>query len=73
MGKGLHQVCHTVVKEMFQDLPPMGESGSKVSHFIPELRNFSEVTNLLDDIEKPWLKETFKEIKPPNQQSEFSS
>ena len=41
---------------------PLGESGSKVSHFIPEPRKFSEVTKLSDDIKKPWLKVTQKEI-----------
>ena len=39
------------------------ESGSEVSHFIPELRNFAEVTKLADNIRKPWLKTTLKEIK----------
>ena len=48
-----------------QDLTPFGESGSKVSYFVPELRNFSEVTRLSDDIKKPWLKATLKEIKNP--------
>ena len=42
---------------------PLGESGSEVSHFIPEPRNFAEVTKLSDDINKPWLKATLKEIK----------
>ena len=42
MGKGLHKVFKTVVKEILQDLPPLGESGSEVSHFIPEPRNFAE-------------------------------
>ena len=41
----------------------MGESGSEVYHFIPEPRNFSEVTKLSENINKPWLKETLKEIK----------
>ena len=41
----------------------MGESGSEVSYFIPEPRNFAEVTKLLDDIKKPWLKATIKYIK----------
>ena len=50
MGKGLHKVFKTVVKEISQDLPILGESGSEVSHFIPEPRNFSEVTKLSDDI-----------------------
>ena len=62
MGKGLHKVFSTVVKEISQELTPLGESGSEVSHFIPEPRNFSEVTELSDNIKKPWLKETLKEI-----------
>ena len=41
----------------------MGESGSEVSHFIPERRNFSEATKLSDDIKKPWIKATLKDIK----------
>ena len=44
-------------------MPPFGESGSEVFHFIPEPRKFSEVTKLTDDISKPWLKATLKEIK----------
>ena len=53
MGKGLHKVFKTMVKDISQDLPPLGESGSEVSHFIPEPRNFAEVKQLLDDIKKP--------------------
>ena len=56
MGKVLHHVFKTVVKEILQDLPPLGESG-------PEPRNFVEVTNFSDDINKPWLKATIKDIK----------
>ena len=41
----------------------LGESGSEVSHFIPEPRNFTEVTKLSENIRKPWLKATLKEIK----------
>ena len=41
----------------------LGESGSKVSHFISELRNFSEVTRLPEDVKFCWLKATLKEIK----------
>ena len=44
-------------------MPPLVESGSEVSHFIPEPRNISEVTKLSDDTEKTWLKATLKEIK----------
>ena len=39
----------------------LGEYGSEVSYFIPEPRNFAEVTRLLEDIKKPWLKATLKE------------
>ena len=39
------------------------ESGSEVSHFILEPRNFTEVTKLAENIIKPWLKATLKEIK----------
>ena len=62
MDKGLHKVFKTVVKNISQYLPPLGESGSEVSHFIIEPRNFDEVTKLSDDIQKPWLKETLKKI-----------
>ena len=41
----------------------MGESGSEVSHFIPEPRNFSKVTKLSDETKKPWLKAIQKVIK----------
>ena len=40
----------------------LGESGSEVSHFIPEPINFSEVKKLSEHIKKPWLKATLKEI-----------
>ena len=41
----------------------LGESGSEVSHFIPEPQNFSQVRKLSDKIKKPWLKSNLKEIK----------
>ena len=41
----------------------MGESGSEISHFIPEPINFSEVTKFSENIKKPWLKATLKDIK----------
>ena len=63
MGKGLHNIFKNVVKEILQDLSPWVEYGSEVSHLIPKPRNFSEVRKLSDDIEKPWLNATFKEIK----------
>ena len=46
-GKGLHTVFSTVVKEILQELTPLGEFGSEVFHFIPEPRNFSEVTKII--------------------------
>ena len=63
MGQVLHRVFKTVVKEISQDLPTLGESILEVSYFIPNPRNFSEVTRLSDDIKKSWLKATKKEIK----------
>ena len=63
MGKVLHKVFSTIVKDISQELANLGESGSEVSHFIPEPRNFAEVTKLLENIRKPWLKATLKEIK----------
>ena len=63
MGKVLHKVFKIFVKEIQQELTPLGESGSEVSHFIPEPKNFAEVTNLSENTKKPWLKKTLKEIK----------
>ena len=51
-----------VVNEISQVLPILGESGSAVSYFIPEPRDFAEVTILSYDIKKHWLKATTKEI-----------
>ena len=62
MGKCLHKVFGTVVKEIQQELTPLGEYGSEVSHFIPKPRNFAEVTKLSENIKKPWIKVTLKEI-----------
>ena len=63
MGKGLHKVFSTVVKDISQELTPLGESCSEVSHFIPEPRKFAEVIKLSENIKKPWLKTTLVEIK----------
>ena len=62
MGKGLNKVFSTAVKEISQELTPLVEYGSEVSHFIPEPRNFAEVTKLSENIKKPWLEATLKEI-----------
>ena len=53
----------TIVRDISQELKPLEESGSEVSHFIPKPRNFSEVTKLSENIKKPWLKANLKEIK----------
>ena len=63
MGKYLHKVFRTIVKDISQYLPPLGESSSEFSHLISETRNFSEVTKLSYDIKKHWLKATLKDIK----------
>ena len=46
MGKVLHKVFKTVVKDILHDFPHLVESGSEVSHFIPEPRNFTEVKKI---------------------------
>ena len=46
MGKGLHKLFSTVVKDISQELTPLVESDSEVSYFVPEPRNFDEVTKL---------------------------
>ena len=63
MGKGLQKIFLTVVKEISQELTPLGESGSEVSHLIREPRNFSEVKKLSENIKKPRLKANLKVIK----------
>ena len=63
MGNGFHKVFSTVVKEIFQELTPLGESGSEVFHFIPEPRNLAEVKQLSANIKKHRLKTNLKEIK----------
>ena len=63
MGKGLHHFFKTVVKEISHDLSTLGESSSEFSYFVPEPRKFAEVSRLSEDIKKPWLKTTQKEIK----------
>ena len=62
MGKGLQKVSKAVVNDISQALPVLVESVSEVSYFIPEPRNFSEVTRLSEDIKKPWLKAIPKQM-----------
>ena len=44
MVKHLHKVFKYAVKEISQDLPILGKSGSEVAYFIPDPRECSEVT-----------------------------
>ena len=37
MGKGLHKIFKAIVNKLSEALPNLGESGSEVSYFIPEL------------------------------------
>ena len=62
MGKGLQKVSKAVVNDIFQVLPILGESRSEDYYFIPEPRNFEEVTRLLEATKKPWLKANLKDI-----------
>ena len=65
MGKGSHKVIRNIVKDIYQYLPHLGESCSEISYFIPEHRNFAEVTKLSDYKKKPWIKAAQKEIRNP--------
>ena len=62
MSKVLHKLFKSVVNEISQALQILSESVSEVSYFIPEPRNFVEVIILSEDIKKPWLKATLKDI-----------
>ena len=64
MGKGLNKIFSTVVNEISQELTPLGESGSEISHFIPEPRNFAEVTKLSENTKEPWLRAILLEPNP---------
>ena len=63
MGKVLQKIYKVVVNEISQALPTLVESGSEVSYFIPESINSAEVTRFSEDIRKPWINSTMKEIK----------
>ena len=68
MGEVLQKVFKTVVKEISQYLPPLGESVSEVPYFIQEHRSFAKVLKNFW-----WYKETLakgntKGDQKPNQQ-----
>ena len=62
MGKGLHKLFKAVVNDISQELPIQVESGSEFSYLISGYRKFSEVNRLSEDIRKPCLKATMKDI-----------
>ena len=68
MGKVLHKVFKDFVKKLKNSFPNLGESGSEVSHFIPEPRKFSEFTRLPAYVKKAWLKANLKDT-PSNEKS----
>ena len=56
MVKSLHKVFSTIVLEISQELNNLEETGSEVSYFLPEPRNFDEVKNCQKVLEKPgWM------------------
>ena len=71
MGKVLHKVFSTVVKEISQELTPLRESGSEVSHFILEPRNFSEVKQIIREHKETLARGNSKRDKESNHQSNF--
>ena len=55
MGEGLHKFFKDFLNELNDPLTNLVESGSEVSHFIPELSNCAEVARLSADVKKSWL------------------
>ena len=60
MGKVIHKLFKAVVKELNNELPNLGESGSEVSQFITEPSNLSEVAILPEDGQKVLVKSKFE-------------
>ena len=58
--RGLNKVFKSVVNELNNSLPTLGESVSEVSDFIPKPSNFVEVPRLPSNVKKAWLKATLK-------------
>ena len=61
--KVLHKVFKTVVKEIFTRFTTFGRIWFIILPFHPRTQKLCEVTKLSDDITKPWIKATQKEIK----------
>ena len=62
MAEVLHKLFKTFLNGINNALSTLEESGSKVSHFITEPRNFVEVTRLPAHVKKATLKATLKYI-----------
>ena len=60
MGKGLHRFFKDVENEINNALTNLGESDFEASYFIPEPRNFADVTILPADVKNARLKENSK-------------
>ena len=54
-----------------QDLTSLGDSGSEISYFKLEPRNFAELTKLSDNIKKTLAKGSSEINKETNKQSDF--
>ena len=62
MGKVLYKAFKAVFNEIFNHYHVWVNMRQRFSYFIPEHRNFEELTRLSEDIKKPWPKENLKEI-----------
>ena len=63
MVKGLHKAFKAVVNELNNAFTTLVESGSDVSHFITEHRNFAEVSRLPPDTKKDSVESNFERDK----------
>ena len=63
MYKVLHNFFKAVFNELNYSLNNLFESGSEVSHFIPEPRFFFRSHWITSRCQKDWLKATLKKIK----------
>ena len=70
MVKGLHKVFSTIVKDILQELTPLGDSGSEVSHLIPEPISFAEVKKIIREHKETLAKGNSQGDKESNQRSE---
>ena len=62
-GKGFTQSFQDYCIGDFAVIVQFWRNWFRSGHFIPEPRNFAEVNKLAENVRKPWLKATLKEIK----------